>query len=236
MELIRKRNTINRLAERLGELNELGHEVFDDGDDSSEGEDLIGEDTPGDETETDDQASHNDLTPPLSVSPTLGEHETSEVLDMVGTEREPDEKLNDQTGERVVESSTLRARNPRAELFAQNTHDTGISTATTEALLTHNRAEQESLTASMLNMAQQLKLSSHAFATSLDDEKGILDSATSGLDKNELGMEAAQRRMGHLRSVSEGRGWWGRMQMYAYIAALMVLALVIVFVLPKLRF
>ena len=49
-------------------------------------------------------------------------------------------------------------------------------------------------------------------------------------------MEAAQKRVGALRRLTEGRGWWGRMLMYAYIAGLMVLAILIVFVLPKLRF
>ena len=85
-------------------------------------------------------------------------------------------------------------------------------------------------------MAQQLRASSTAFASSLEDEKSILSRATEGLDKNELGMEAAQRRMGYLRTMTEGRGWLGRMMMYGYIVGLMVLALVIVFVLPKLRF
>jgi hypothetical protein len=84
-------------------------------------------------------------------------------------------------------------------------------------------------------MASALKASSQAFSSSLESEKTVLDSATSGLDKNELGLEAAQRRMGLLRRMSEGKGWWGRMVMYAWIALLMVIALVIVFVLPKFR-
>jgi hypothetical protein len=85
-------------------------------------------------------------------------------------------------------------------------------------------------------MASALKASSQAFSSSLESEKTVLDSATSGLDKNELGLEAAQRRMGLLRRMSEGKGWWGRMVMYAWIALLMVIALIIVFVLPKFRF
>jgi hypothetical protein len=84
-------------------------------------------------------------------------------------------------------------------------------------------------------MASTLKASSQAFSSSLESEKTVLDSATSGLDKNELGLEAAQRRMGLLRRMSEGKGWWGRMVMYAWIALLMVIALIIVFVLPKFR-
>ena len=152
-------------------------------------------------------------------------------------EEEPSKVIRDVQDDTLLES-TVRNRNPRAELFAPTTFSisTGISTATTEALLTHNRTEQESLTSSLLSMAQQLKVSSQAFASSLEGEKGILSRATEGLDRNELGMEAAQRRMGYLRTMTEGRGWWGRMIMYGYIAGLMVLALVIVFVLPKLRF
>ena len=134
--------------------------------------------------------------------------------------------------------STLRSRHSqqREILFEGRAQSTGISTATTEALMTHNRTEQEALTGSMLKMAQKLKESSRAFASSLESEKGILDKTAEGLDKNESGMQAAQKRMGYLRTMTEGRGWWGRMQMYACIFGMWILAIVIVFVLPKLRF
>ena len=64
----------------------------------------------------------------------------------------------------------------------------------------------------------------------------MLERAAEGLDKNEVGMEAAQRRMGFLRRASEGRGWLGRMKMYAYIAGLAICAFLLVFVGPKFRF
>jgi hypothetical protein len=196
---------------------------------------LLGEDTPGEgDTSTDDQASHNDLTPPPTASSFTQSTQSLHLEDRANSI--PD--VQDAPNESAVETSTMRSRNPRAELFAPTTSSatTGISTATTEALLTHNRTEQESLTSSLLSMAQQLRASSNAFASSLEDEKSILNRATEGLDKNKLGMEAAQRKMGYLRTMTEGRGWMGRMMMYAYIAGLMMLALVIVFVLPKLRF
>ena len=85
-------------------------------------------------------------------------------------------------------------------------------------------------------MAQKLKESSHAFSESLETEKDILGRAVEGLDKNQIGMEAAQKRMGYLRRMTEGKGWWGRMMMYAWIAALMIIAILIVGVMPKLRF
>ena len=85
-------------------------------------------------------------------------------------------------------------------------------------------------------MARALKQSSHSFNTSLEEEKNVLDGAAKGLDRNELGLEAAHRKMGYLRTMTEGKGWWGRMLMYAWIVGLMVVAILVVFVLPKLRF
>lgn len=102
--------------------------------------------------------------------------------------------------------------------------------------MTHNRTEQESLTAEMLKMAEELKQRTRAFQADLEDEKDVLDRAGKGLDRNQLGMEAAQRRMGFLRRTTEGQGWFGRMKMYAYIFALAVSAILLVFVLPKFRF
>jgi hypothetical protein len=136
-------------------------------------------------------------------------------------------------------TSTLRNRNnnvaDRDESLATTTGSSHIPT-TKESLLTHNRAEQESLTSSLLSMASALKESSQAFATSLEDEKDILENTVSGMEKNEDGLKAAGARLGMLRRVSEGRGWLGRMLMYAWIAGLMVIAILVVFVMPKLRF
>jgi hypothetical protein len=211
---------------RLQELNELGAHQLEE-DESSEGEDLLGEDTPGEDTDLDDQASENDpWSPPVTTA-----------LEDIPRERDPDPILPPPP--QPEQTSTLRSRNRQAEnekAELLSGASTSLSTATSEALLTHNRTEQESLTNSLLNMAQALKSSSHSFASALEEEKGILGRATEGLDKNELGLEAAQRRMGFLRTYTEGKGWWGRMLMYAWIAGLMVLALLIVFVLPKLRF
>jgi hypothetical protein len=211
---------------RLQELNELGAHQLEE-DESSEGEDLLGEETPGEEMEPEleHQPSHTDLLPPFPVT----------AVEDIPQTRDPDPIPTP----RPEPVSTLRSRNRQAEKEKAELlsgASTGLSTATTETLLTHNRTEQESLTNSLLNMAKALKSSSHSFATALEDEKGILSRATAGLDKGEQGMEAAQRRMGFLRTYTEGKGWWGRMLMYAWIAGLMVSALVIVFVLPKLRF
>ncbi|KAH7386107.1 hypothetical protein BKA66DRAFT_415444 [Pyrenochaeta sp. MPI-SDFR-AT-0127] len=114
------------------------------------------------------------------------------------------------------------------------THDSSL--AHTEELLSHDRNEQELLTTSLLEMAKQLKQQSIHFGNTLEGDKGVLDRAVSGLDKNTLGMEAASRRMGTLRKMTEGKGWWDRMKLYGMIAGLWLIAFLIVFVGPKIRF
>ena len=74
------------------------------------------------------------------------------------------------------------------------------------------------------------------FQSSLAAEKEVLKSAESGLEKNELGMEKAGRGMGMLRRMTEGQGWWGRIKLYALIAGLWLVAFLLVFLGPKLRF
>jgi hypothetical protein len=110
------------------------------------------------------------------------------------------------------------------------------TTSTTETTLSSHRAEQDSLTDSLINLASQLKASSQAFQSSLENEKSIQDRAVEGLDRNVTGLDAAGQRMGVLRRMSEGRGWWGRMLMYAWIFGLWVVAIAIVYLGPKLRF
>lgn len=142
----------------------------------------------------------------------------------------------------LPETSQLRSRHGGAELFTASSATTSsepvpnASLATSETLLSHQRTEQETLTDSLLEMAAALKNSSKAFASSLESEKDVLSNTGANLEKNSLGMEAAERRIGSLRRMTEGKGWWGRMMMYAWIAGLMVIAILIVGVLPKLRF
>ena len=103
-------------------------------------------------------------------------------------------------------------------------------------VLANNDTESANLTSSLLTLAQALKASSTQFSASLVTDTETLNRATEGLDKNTSGMEAAGRRMGLLKRMSEGKGWWGRMMLYAWIAGLWVLAILLVFAGPKLRF
>ncbi|KAI2630428.1 hypothetical protein GGS21DRAFT_200671 [Xylaria nigripes] len=110
------------------------------------------------------------------------------------------------------------------------------TTATAEAILDHHRAEQDKLTESMVSMAKTLKASTHAFSSALHEDQDVLAGAGKGLDRSERGLETVAGRMGNLRRLTEGKGWWGRMMLYAWIAGLAVLAVLLVFVFPKLRF
>ncbi|KAI1826141.1 hypothetical protein F4861DRAFT_537254 [Xylaria intraflava] len=127
----------------------------------------------------------------------------------------------------------------RSQLFGAATTSSATATTTTataEAILDHHRAEQDKLTESMVSMAKTLKASTHAFSSALREDQDVLAGAGKGLDRNERGLESVAGRMGSLRRLTEGKGWWGRMLLYAWIAGLAVLALLLVFVFPKLRF
>ena len=87
----------------------------------------------------------------------------------------------------------------------------------------------------MLSLAQALKQSAQQMGVSIESEKDIMKRAEGGLDKSAQGMEAAERRMGMLRRMSEGQGWWGRVKLYGFIFALWVGCFLVVFLGPKLR-
>lgn len=143
--------------------------------------------------------------------------------------------------------STLRNRHPAQQPPNQSHATTAKTTSSkpspqttklqeTEHSLSAQRTEQEDLTGSLLSLAGQLKASSQSFQATLDNEKSMLDRAVTGIDKTSSTMEAAGKRMGMLRKMSEGKGWWGRMMLYAWIFGLWIVAILIVFVGPKMRF
>ncbi|KZF23627.1 hypothetical protein L228DRAFT_267608 [Xylona heveae TC161] len=215
VDLSQKRELIRKLNERLYELGQVDDEAWQ--------EDEV-------ETNSDDEAEREAF-----PRPTDGGKKENEVhAEFGGLDQK--ERANYNGG--AESSNTLRSRR-RVSLPTDSGLATGSSlsqTAKTENLLSHNRTEQESLTTSLLNMAEALKASSLRFGQSLEAEKEILDRAGQGLEKNVSSMEAAEKRMGTLRRMTEGKGWWGRMLMYAWITGLMILAFAIVFVMPKLRF
>jgi hypothetical protein len=132
----------------------------------------------------------------------------------------------------------------RAALFAnrkrtdpaQAAVSTGVSTATAEAILDQQASEREDLAEKVYKMAQAMKKQQLSIASSLDAEKDIMSRATEGMERTGRGMEVAKGTMGSLMRMSEGKGWWGRIMLYAWIYGLMVALVLFVFVMPKLRF
>jgi hypothetical protein len=110
------------------------------------------------------------------------------------------------------------------------------SLAKTEAALSHERNEQESLTTNLLDMAKLLKQQSIQFGQTLEGDKSVVDRALAGLDKNTLNMDAASRKMGTLRRMTEGKGMWARFKLFGIIGGLWVFAFLIIAVGPKIRF
>lgn len=149
----------------------------------------------------------------------------------------------------TTKSPAPAATTPPSILRNRHAHETPQDTAkatgrntspskleSTEGALTSDRMEQEDLTSSLLSLASQLKASSHSFQATLENEKSVLDRAVTGIDKTSTTMEAAGQRMGMLRKMSEGKGWWGRMMLYGWIFGLWLVAVLIVLIGPKLRF
>ncbi|KAL8759118.1 MAG: hypothetical protein Q9199_001000 [Rusavskia elegans] len=141
---------------------------------------------------------------------------------------------------RKLDDSTVPKLRNRRQLSDLPISSSGTSTAlpsnpTAQQLESHS-TEQVDLTSSMVALVAQLKSSTLAFSSSLDLDNEALARAQEGLEKNESGMEAAGKRMGMLKRMSEGKCWWGRIMLYAWIGGLWIVAIALVFVGPKFRF
>ncbi|KAL1874271.1 hypothetical protein Daus18300_003635 [Diaporthe australafricana] len=264
-DLNRKRDLLEQVTDRLRDLEELSAHAVDDDDGASSEEDdilsgiiatpsqsvdsrstgLIEQDTGGDD-QTDDI--------PQAPLPT-GRRQNGANGRVVETLEEVISEKQD-----TLTSQTLRPRGQQpASSDPEKRHQdldtaqtTGATTqrsillgdrsvevsdlATKEAILDRERREQEEITEAMSKITKELKLSSLRFSEALEEDKEMTEQAVKGLSKNEIGLEAAARRMGALTRMTEGKGWWGRVILYAWIYGLMVVLVLVVFVLPKLRF
>ena len=225
-ELKGKREVVKKLSARLGELEQTRVEEEEGGSEGNSSED---ESEGEEERERGGGVSYaparRDVEDGLEVG---GGGELGEV---------PPELRSRRLDGRGGGDAATAATSGRDQLFAARSTKPAAdpSLSRNETLLSHNRAEQETLTTGLLGLARALKESSLQFSSSIEAEKDVLKRAEGGLDKNAAGMEAAERKMGMLRRMSEGQGWWGRMKLYAFIFALWVVAFLVVFVGPKLR-
>ncbi|KAK2003383.1 synaptobrevin, partial [Colletotrichum falcatum] len=206
----------------------------------------------------DEEPEIPDLPPPVSALPTESSQSPPAATDSEAQQLPPHQPSQTTTEPATTTTQSLRSRGPtrpdspsatttataRAALFASRRSNTNksvvsaptSSTATAEAILDHQRAEQDALSESILKMASALKASSQKFSDTLEQDKNVVSRAADGMDKTERSMDAASRRMGTLRKMTEGKGWWGRMILYAWVYGLMVGLILVVFVMPKLRF
>ena len=184
------------------------------------------------EAQGDDEAL---LNPPEDAEDILGDDDLqapSPPSPIQPTDLNPPEPANPSPTTSSI-SSTLRNRHHPTR-STQRTEEVRSDTTQAE-LLAQNDTETANLTTSLVTLAQALRASTQQFSESLVTDNEALNRATESLDKNATGMEAAGRRMGLLKKMSEGKGWWGRMMLYAWIGGLWAVAILVVFVMPKLR-
>ncbi|KAM3522655.1 hypothetical protein NHJ13051_005528 [Beauveria bassiana] len=257
--LTKQRDALELLLDRLKDLQQVAADEDEIDDDSSDEEDLLGGFIPTPSQSATSTAEDTDpqYTPPAidtePDSPILQERTMSPpspppaptLATAAPTETAPAPTQTTQTlrgrhgAEKSAASAATSHSSARAALFANRRKTAAppqTSTATAEAILDQQRAEQDALSDSILKLAGALKASSHRFSSTLEADKEAVSRAGEGMSKTEQSMEAARGRMGTLRKMTEGKGWWGRMILYAWIYGLMVGLVLLVFVFPKLRF
>ncbi|EXJ54814.1 hypothetical protein A1O7_10155 [Cladophialophora yegresii CBS 114405] len=234
-DLAEKRAVIKRLRNRI---EEIGREVEMLGTDNRKPpfRDVEGE------TVYDFLQKHGGSRGLASV---IGENTQDALLEegktVTKVEEEPSSTNNE--GEMVEKeelfgSSHLRRRGKGPDEAHQPPAQTsGFSNlpATERSLLDSSRMHED-ITASLVNMAAQLKQEQRKLQFSLEQDKGILGRAIEGLDASLSGMEAASKNMKFLQRMSEEEGWLGRLKLYAMIFGMWIVAFLLVFVCPKLRF
>ncbi len=236
-DLHEKRELIKRLTSRLDELNQLG----DEDDDDEEAQDETEDQTNGDEgSDSDSSQQRQPSYAPARSDAQDGIETTGGGGEATAAHAQLSSTLQSELRSRKPPSAsdnhTAASTTAREALFSSRPQQATPDVSNSESLLSHNRTEQENLTTGLLSLARALKESSLNFSSSLESEKDVLKRAEGGLDKSAQGMEAAERKMGALRRISEGQGWWGRIKLYGMIFGLWLACFLFVFVGPKLRF
>ncbi|KAI9372589.1 hypothetical protein BJX61DRAFT_533812 [Aspergillus egyptiacus] len=234
--LARNRQTLKRLQNVLDEIqseaeiraSSAGTEWDDDTDegDDLDSEDLLGtpeggstadEATPGDDISIEGPAK--DIPTTTATMPPASTVEPSAISAPTATDTAAPTLRNRHHNTSIPTSPDSTGTSTGSSL--RKPSEPSKTAAETDGALATDRLEQENLTASLLDLATQLKTSSQAFQSSLEAEKSVLSRAAEGLDRTTGSLAAAERRMGMLRRMTEGKGWWGRMMLYAWIFALL---------------
>ncbi|KKY25579.1 hypothetical protein UCDDS831_g02050 [Diplodia seriata] len=238
-DLQAKRDLIKQLNQRLYELNQLD----DDAD--------AADDDPTDDDDDDDETAppsyapaHRNTSDGLNVEHNPGNQALQDAAENILRSRRPaggrsqadHPPSSSEANAAATATATATGSSPSSLFGASKNAAADPTLRRSEKLMSHNRSEQETLTGSLLDMARMLKEQTMHFGSSLEAEKDILDRAGKGLDTSAQGMEAAGQRMGTLRRMTEGKGWWARVKLYGIIAALWTACFLVMFVMPKLRF
>ncbi|KAL2201589.1 hypothetical protein P885DRAFT_25463 [Corynascus similis CBS 632.67] len=246
-DLVRKREVLEQLSERISDLAEFaaaGHPGHGEDEDTSDGEDILADiiATPSESiesTKSPDSASARipSTTPPPPPTTTATAAATTTTTSQALRFRQPEPPVpSSSTQETAAATGSSLFGDAKQRSSALTATPAAGAATTAEAILDHQRAEQDALSESILRLASELKASSHAFSASLEEDREVVTRAGKGLDQTGRQLEGVTRRMGALQRLTEGEGWWGRMRLYAIVYGLMVALVLVVFVLPKLRF
>lgn len=216
-DLQQKRDLIKQLNQRLYELNQLD-------DDSDSGGSADSEDEERDQFPS--YAPHVKADAGIEVTSSMGQG--NEALEDAARNLTSELRRRGGKGDAEVASATGNSLFP--------SRPSATTAETTDATLSHDRSEQDGLTNSLLEMAKQLKQQSINFGQTLENDMNVVNRTVSSLDRSSQGMDAAGQQIGTLRRMTEGKGWWDRMKLYAMIFGLWVFAFLIVFLGPKIRF
>jgi hypothetical protein len=227
-DLQAKREVIKKLQMRIQELDSLAYKQGDGDEDDEDDEEEEGSDA--------DQGYT--YAPPIKASDSL-DFEPSAAQDSTP---EPHNTLRARTRSRPTDSAASQSQSVRATGTSHLPAPTATASARIpspdrEKMLDLDRRQKDQITDAIYDLARELKTSAQSLDRSIEDEnRTSLKRAMEGLDKGAEGMEAAGQRMGALRRMTEGKGWWGRMMLYAWIAGLWLLLFLMMTLLPKLRF
>jgi len=232
-DLQQKRELVKQLNAKLEELNRLGEEEEEEDDVDSDSDD---EGEESNASTTTQQPSYAPARPDADngLEANVDPRETLRTAVSDAQQQANQREMRSRKPLSAADNKSAASTTAREELFAGRKQHPDLET--TEALMSHNRSEQDALTNGLLGLARALKESTMNFGASLEAEKDVMKRAESSLEKSSLGMEAAGAKMGTLRRMSEGQGWWGRIKLYGCIFALWVFLFLVVFLGPKLRF
>jgi len=164
---------------------------------------------------------------------------TDEIMSGASQQVEPGLQTGEEERNQLFSSSNIRRRQGKPDDGDQphqsKTSEFSNLRETEQSLLDSSR-EHENITTSLLSMAAQLKQQARQFQFTLEQDKGLLDRALEGLDQNVSAMGVASKGMKTLQRMSEEQGFWGRLKLQLMIGGMWLVAVLLVFAGPKLRF